>query len=77
MFITTTDPITGEHLHDLENKPYVIEGEGRLTIKIYFESEESRRSYIQSTPVTGKEVSRRRFVRKHPVAKKKTVDYHH
>jgi hypothetical protein len=77
VIITTTDPITGEHLHDLENKPYVIEGEGRLTIKIYFESEESRRRYIRSNPVTGKEVSRRRFVRKHPVAKKKTVDYHH
>lgn len=61
MIINTTDPITGEHLHDLENKPYVIEGKGRLTIKIYFESEESRRRYIQSNPA----------------AKKKTVDYHH
>ena len=77
MIITTTDPVTGEHLHNLENKPYIVEGEGRLTIKIYFESEESRRRYIQSNPAAGKEVSRRRFVRNHSAAKKKTIDFHH
>ena len=47
MIITTTDPITGEHLHHLSQKPYVIEGEGRLAVKIYFESEETRRSYLK------------------------------
>ncbi|MGB5305285.1 MAG: hypothetical protein WBO57_03510 [Gammaproteobacteria bacterium] len=47
MIITTTDPITGEHLESLGFKPYVIEGEGRLAVKIYFESEETRRTYLQ------------------------------
>ena len=47
MIITTTDPITGEHLESLTFKPYVIEGEGRLAVKIYFESEETRRTYLQ------------------------------
>ena len=46
MIITTTDPITGEHLHYLSHKPYVIEGEGRLAVKIYFESEQTRLSYL-------------------------------
>lgn len=47
MIITTTDPITGEHLHHLPQKSYVIEGEGRLAVKVYFESEETRRSYLK------------------------------
>ncbi|MDH3972066.1 MAG: hypothetical protein OEU63_07810 [Gammaproteobacteria bacterium] len=46
MIITTTDPITGEHLQHLSRKPYVIEGEGRLAVKIYFESEQTRLSYL-------------------------------
>ncbi len=50
MIITTTDPITGEHLHHLSHKPFVIEGKGRLAVKIYFESEETRRSYINTYP---------------------------
>ena len=44
--IETTDPITGEHLHDLNAKPFVMEGQGRLAVKIYFESEETRNAYI-------------------------------
>ena len=47
MIITTTDPITGEHLQNVQSKPYVIEGDGRLAVKIYFESEETRRTYLQ------------------------------
>lgn len=47
MIITTTDPITGEHLHDLRAKPFVIEGQGNLAVKVYFESEETRRTYIR------------------------------
>ena len=46
MIITTTDPITGEHLESLQHKPYLIEGEGGLAVKIYFESEETRRAYL-------------------------------
>ena len=48
MIITTTDPITGEHLHNLDYKPFVVEGKGGIAIKIYFESVESRRRYIQT-----------------------------
>ena len=46
MIITTTDPITGELLHYLDSKPYVVEGKGNLAVKIYFESEETRRVYL-------------------------------
>jgi len=46
VIITTTDPITGEDLSNLEVKPYVIEGKGHLAVKIYFESEETRRCYL-------------------------------
>ena len=46
MIITTTDPITGENILNPEFKPYVVEGEGHLAIKIYFESEETRRAYL-------------------------------
>jgi hypothetical protein len=47
LIITTTDPITGEHLESLKFKPYVIEGEGRLAVEVYFESEETRRTCLQ------------------------------
>ena len=47
MIITTTDPITGEQLESLKLRPYVIEGEDQLAVKIYFESEETRRTYLQ------------------------------
>jgi hypothetical protein len=46
VIITTTDPVTGEQLHNLTAKPFIIEGRGRLAVKIYFESEETRLSYI-------------------------------
>ncbi len=46
MIITTSDPITGELLHDLDSKPFVIEGGGSLAVKVYFESEETRRAYL-------------------------------
>ena len=46
MIITTTDPITGEDIRNPEFKPFVIEVRGHLGIKIYFESEETRRQYL-------------------------------
>ena len=63
MIITTTDPITGEQLESLKFRPYVIEGEGQLAVKIYFESEETRLTYLQrhhqgSRVETGKGVMR-------------------
>ncbi|MDH5470156.1 MAG: hypothetical protein OEY45_00150 [Gammaproteobacteria bacterium] len=47
MIITTTDPVTGEPLQSLASKPFVIEGSGRLAVKIYFESEATRLTYLQ------------------------------
>lgn len=47
MRITTTDPIS---LHDVENPdqhPFVIEGEGESAIKIYFENEENKQTYLE------------------------------
>lgn len=46
MIITTTDPITGEDIVHPETKPFIVEGEGHLAVKIYFESEETRRAYL-------------------------------
>lgn len=48
LIITTTDPVTGESLQSLESKPFVIEGNGRLAVKIYFESEATRLTYLQA-----------------------------
>lgn len=56
MIITTTDPITGEDIRNPEFKPFVIEGRDHLAIKIYFESEETRRQYLDiagGEPVNG------------------------
>jgi hypothetical protein len=48
LIITTTDPITGEHLHNLDSKPFIVEGEGDLAVKIYFESEDTRQRYLDT-----------------------------
>jgi hypothetical protein len=45
--IETTDPITGHDIRDLKGKPYVVEGKGTPDdLTIYFESEESKRQYL-------------------------------
>lgn len=46
MRIETTDPITGKTIKDPEGHPFVVEGSGKDALKIYFESEESRRAYL-------------------------------
>jgi hypothetical protein len=51
VIITTTDPITGEEIRNPQFKPYVIEGSGHLAVKIHFESEETRRQYLDRTGV--------------------------
>lgn len=48
MIITTTDPISGKDISNLETKPFIIEGEGHLAVKIYFESDETRRCYLNT-----------------------------
>lgn len=52
MITSTIDPITMNDVTDLENAPYVVEGEGDNALKIYFESEENRREYLD-IPVHG------------------------
>lgn len=46
MRVTTLDPISLEDVTDLENAPFVVEGEGEGAIKIYFRSEQKRREYL-------------------------------
>ncbi len=48
MRVSTTDPIT---LHDVENPeehPFIVEGEGDNALKIYFESEETKKAYEET-----------------------------
>jgi hypothetical protein len=47
MRVTTLDPISLEDVTDLEFAPFLIEGEGDHAIKIYFQTEENRRSYLE------------------------------
>jgi len=43
--ISTTDPITGHDLHDLEKHPFIVEGSHYNDVTIYFESEDTKRAY--------------------------------
>jgi hypothetical protein len=52
MITTTLDPITLNDVTDIENAPYVIEGEGDGALRIYFESEKNKQEYL-NTPVHG------------------------
>lgn len=54
MITTTLDPISLNDVTDIDNAPYVVEGEGNGALKIYFESEENRQEYLD-TPVHGSE----------------------
>ena len=56
MRISTLDPITLNDVTDLENAPYVIEGEGSGAIKIFFESEANKHEYLD-TPLHGSDGS--------------------
>lgn len=47
MRVTTTDPISGNDVADLDNKPFIIEGEGESALKIYFESLANKASYAE------------------------------
>jgi len=46
MRISTTDPITGKDIPNPEGRPFVIEGSGDSALKIYFETEENKRIYL-------------------------------
>ena len=44
--IETTDPITQRTIVDLAGKPYLVERGAEEDLVIYFESEETRRQYL-------------------------------
>jgi YHS domain-containing protein len=52
MITTTLDPISLKDVTDIENAPYVVEGEGQNSLKIYFESEHNKREYL-NMPIHG------------------------
>jgi len=54
MITTTLDPISLNDVTDIDNAPYIVEGEGNGALKIYFESEENKQAYLE-TPVHGSE----------------------
>ncbi|MEN8763453.1 MAG: hypothetical protein ABF290_13565 [Thiogranum sp.] len=54
MITTTLDPVSLNDVTDIENAPYVVEGQGDGALKIYFESEENKQEYLD-TPVHGSE----------------------
>ncbi len=56
MRVTSTDPISGNDVVDLDNAPYVVEGTGDDALKIYFESEENKASYLEIEPKTPEQV---------------------
>lgn len=45
MRVSTLDPMTLNDVADIDNAPFLIEGEGDNAIKIYFESEASKQEY--------------------------------
>ena len=47
MRVTTLDPMSLNDVTDLDNAPFVIEGEGESAMKIYFESEANRAEYLE------------------------------
>lgn len=46
MIISTTDPISLVDIVNPELHPFVIEGEGETALKIYFENEENKNTYL-------------------------------
>jgi len=47
MRISTTDPISGADIKNPEGRPFVIEGKGEGALKIYFESEDNKKAYLE------------------------------
>ncbi|MHB8253062.1 MAG: hypothetical protein ACYDEV_05055 [Acidiferrobacter sp.] len=46
MRIERTDPVTGHTIVQPDKHPYVVEGEDGDTLKIFFESEDTRQEYL-------------------------------
>lgn len=45
--VETTDPITGRDITDLTGKPYIVDRGSEKELVIYFESEDSRRQFLE------------------------------
>lgn len=46
MIVSTTDPISLVDIQNPESHPFVVEGEGVSALKIYFENEENKNTYL-------------------------------
>ena len=46
MRISTLDPISMNDVTDVENSPYVVEGQGPDALKVYFENEFNKAAYL-------------------------------
>ena len=44
--ISTTDPINGFNIVDLQNRPNVVEGDHTNNLTIYFETTATRQTYL-------------------------------
>ena len=62
-----TDPITGHTLADTTGQPWVQEGDPDEGLRVFFDSEESRRSY-EAIPVEHPEQNLSRTLSKSPSA---------
>jgi len=47
MIVMVTDPISNTIVTRPQDHPYVIRGEGRNSMKIYFESQENKERYLK------------------------------
>lgn len=52
MRISTLDPMTLNDVTDLDNAPYIIDGEGTNALKIYFENETNTAEYLAIPMIT-------------------------
>lgn len=50
MIITTIDPVTGNKISNLEQRPFITEGSGVAETKIYFENDLTLREYLETSP---------------------------
>ena len=46
MIVSTTDPVSLVDIQNPEAHPFIIEGEGDNALKIYFENEENKNTYL-------------------------------
>lgn len=53
MITFTRDPITLNDVTNLEQAPFVVEGQGSGMVKIYFESEANKQEYLATEVHSG------------------------